>query len=248
LLNKIIDDLKLRKYIDNKKLKNEQTIEIIKAASFCTVCPSSIIPQNGMERARLEVEKLAVDQDFEIPARNSIEFEEFAVLQCMFRHAQNIALNYFKHHTTNPKFWDKKFPPNFPFDRPEDKHMKPKISPNMFPYETKLPNGDPKRKKPIVVNWSETELKRTLNDDITLLHETKAHLKAVEQQAAENEYRKILKERSIKKTKQKIAEIENTIKSKLKTSLYATRFHESGYEVNIEESINQNWEKLQGIN
>jgi len=166
----------------------------------------------------------------------------------MFRHAQNIALNYFKNHKTNPKFWDKKFPPNFPFDRPEDKIVKTKINATMYPYETKLPKVDSKRSKPIVVNWSESELQRTLSDDITVLREAKKKLKQIEQQSTENDYRKTLKERSITKTKQKISEIEHSIKSKLKTSFYATRFHESGYEIDINESINANWKKSNNSN
>jgi len=156
------------------------------------------------------------------------------------------SIKLFQNHKTSPKFWDKKFPPNFPFDREEDKHVKPKINPIMYPYETKLPKDSKKRQ--VVINWSESELKRTLNDDIAALRETKEQLKNIEKQSTENEYRKILKDRATTKTKQKIVDIENIIKSKLKTSFYATRYHESGYDVNVEQSINENWKKILQMN
>jgi len=116
----------------------------------------------------------------------------------------------------------------------------------MYPYETKLPKDSKKRQ--VVINWSESELKRTLNDDIAALRETKEQLKNIEKQSTENEYRKILKDRATTKTKQKIVDIENIIKSKLKTSFYATRYHESGYDVNVEQSINENWKKILQMN
>lgn len=69
-----------------------------------------------MEESRLKLEKFAVDHDFPyIPQRGTVEFEEWAILQKMFEHAQNIALNYFKNYN-NPQFWDKTFPKDFPFE------------------------------------------------------------------------------------------------------------------------------------
>ena len=62
--NRILKDTGLDKY--SSDLTKDQILDIIKAASFCTVTPSTIIPP-GLEQARLEVEKLAVEHDFEIP-------------------------------------------------------------------------------------------------------------------------------------------------------------------------------------
>jgi len=80
----------------------------------------------------------------------------------MFRHAQDIAKNWFLHHDTNPKFWDKHFPANFPFNRPEAEKYVPPV---MYPYRTKVSN-EVKQSAPLIVEWSETELNRVFSQEL----------------------------------------------------------------------------------
>eukprot|EP00494_Astrolonche_serrata_P031879 UN32148 len=82
--------------LKNGMLQQDQFLELVRAASFCTITPSEVMP-DGLEKCKDEVEALAWQHDFEIPPRNTKEFEEFAILQSMFRFAQNIALNYFRY-------------------------------------------------------------------------------------------------------------------------------------------------------
>merc|ERR1712113_937127 len=97
-----------------------------------------------MERSRCEIEQIAADKGFggddddcDIPQRGTIEFEEWAILQCMFKHAQNIAQFWFENNQNNPQFWDKNFPADFPFDRNENV-VESNANPIMYPFRTKL--------------------------------------------------------------------------------------------------------------
>jgi len=239
----ILNGTGLKELVNSQKLSREQLVEIVKAASFCTVCPSSILPMNGMDKARLEVEQLAAQHNFEyIPPRGTVEFEEWAILQCMFRHAQNIALFWFQHHKSNATFWDKFFPKDFPFDRKKE-DTKP-IPPVMYPYRTQMPAAQWNNGEKVSVEWSDTELKRVLQQDINQLHKLQKHLQEVQSRKAENEYRKTINESDSKRTQARISELEKKIRAKLKTSLYATRPHEAGYDINIQNSIEQNYKQL----
>ena len=186
--NDLLTNSGLKSFVDSGEISREQFLDIIKSASFCTVCPSSILT-DGMEVARLEVEKLAVEKDFEIPPRGSDEFEEFAVLQCMFRHAQNIALYWFQNHANNVQFWDKNFPPDFEFDR-DDASGGPAPAPVMYPYISRA--GSQTVGKTVEITWSETELKRVLNNDLENLKKHKARLAELEAQKTENEFRYVV--------------------------------------------------------
>ncbi|ETO27539.1 hypothetical protein RFI_09593, partial [Reticulomyxa filosa] len=220
----------LKDFVDSKKLSRDQFIEVIKAASFCTVCPSSILA-NGMEKARTEVEQLALQHAFEyIPPRGSVEFEEWAILQCMFRHSQNIALYWFQHHQNNIAFWDKFYPKDFPFDR-KTSNAKP-IPPTMYPYRSRVPAGKWNKEK-LTVEWSATELKRVLQQDIDNLHSLRQHLKEIKSRKAENEHRKIINERDTQRTQKRIDDLEKKIRARLKTSLYVSRPHEAGYDIDV---------------
>ena len=183
--NDLLTNSGLKSYVDGGNISREQFLEIIKCASFCTVCPSSILT-DGMEKARLEVEELAVDKDFEIPPRGSDEFEEFAVLQCMFRHAQNIALYWFQNHANNVQFWDKNFPPDFEFDR-DDGSSGPQPLPIMYPYVSRA--SAQTVGKTVEIDWSETELQRVLNNDLKALKEQKTRLANLEAQDTQNKFR-----------------------------------------------------------
>jgi len=235
----------LKELVDSKKLSREQFLEIIKASSYCTVCPSSILT-DGMEKARLEVEQLAIQQNFEyVPPRGSVEFEEWAILQCMFKHAQNIALYWFQHHQTNAQFWDKFFPKDFQFDRKKEDTKA--IPPVMYPYTTRLPVTEWDKHHEVNVEWSDTELKRVFERDIRQLHALQTHLREVQSRKAENDYRKTINEKDSKRTSERISELEKKIRAKLKTSMYITRPHEAGYDIDVAHSVDKNFQKLDSL-
>lgn len=240
--NELLDGTGLRGLVEGGQLTREQFLEIVVAAAFCTVCPSSIIPPNGMEKAMNELEQTAVDKEWEyLPARGTKEFEEWAILHVMFKHAQNIALNWFQHQRTNPKFWDKNYPADFPFDRDEEAPMV--VSPTMYPYLSRsLVAGED-----IKVDWSDTELRRVLGTDVGKLKAAKAHLAELDAYQPENENRRILKERDVARTTAEAERLESVMREKLKVSLYAIKSHESGYSIDIDKSIADNWGKVEKL-
>lgn len=161
----------------------------------------------------------------------------------MFRHAQNIALNWFKHNKKNPSFWDKHFPANFPFDREASINKEIKVM--MYPYRTKC---DLNTKNTVqIIEWSKTELYRVLQYDYNDLMQAKERLKEVESRKTENENRKILKERDANKQKEIISKLENKINNKIKTSLYNIKPFEAGYQIDIDKSLELNLKHLHEI-
>jgi len=234
-----------------KTLAKEDFLKLVKASTMCTVCPSTILP-DGMERSRKEIEQIAVDKEFgvedncDVPQRGTIEFEEWAILQCMFKHAQNIAQFWFQHNQKNPQFWDKNFPAAFPFDREVEATSTP-LNPVMYPYRTKVNRAERKTPEvidqPQVVEWSETELRRVLQFDVDQLKALEAKLKQVEQQKEENDNRRVLKQRSLAKIKKEIAGLQDVINKKLKSSIYNTQSHMAGYQVDVDQSIKVNLHK-----
>jgi len=103
----LLKDLKDTSFLKNmaqKKISKEQLLELVRASSFCTICPSSVMP-DGLEKCKDEVEALAYQYNFEIPDRDSVEFLEYSLLQSMFRFSQNIALNYFRFHNKKLEHW-----------------------------------------------------------------------------------------------------------------------------------------------
>ena len=80
-------------FVQSNTLSKTDFLEIIKGSTMCTVCPSTILT-DGMERSRCEIEAISVDKGFggddddcNVPQRGTKEFEEWAILQCMFKHA-----------------------------------------------------------------------------------------------------------------------------------------------------------------
>jgi hypothetical protein len=141
----LLEDLKntsFQKNLKENKLSKKQFLELIRASSFCTICPSSVMP-DGLEDCKDEVESLAYKYDFEIPERNSVEFLEYALLQSMFRFAQDIALNYFRYHTKKRDHWPEN--PNPEQARNERKQYAPpeRIDSVLFPFLTKSKNLQP---------------------------------------------------------------------------------------------------------
>lgn len=217
-------------------------LDIIKAASFCTVCPSSIIPENGMELSRNAVEMLAVEKVFYPPQRGSVEFEEYAILQCMFKHAQNIAQFWFQNNDENEQFWDKNFPDDFEFDREVGDGVPP--VPQMYPYRTKISSESVVHPN---IEWSETELNRVLGQDIRRMRALRTKYAKIEGYKADNDDRRELKERELGEVGEKIKIVESVIQAKLKTSVYNVRCHEAGYEVNVDDSVRINWNKVESM-
>merc|ERR1712072_1365481 len=68
----LLNDLKESNFLKNlkeNKLSKNQFLELVRASSFCTICPSSVIP-DGIETCKDEVEALAYEYDFDIPDRD----------------------------------------------------------------------------------------------------------------------------------------------------------------------------------
>merc|ERR1712083_746179 len=153
--------------VSKNALGKADFLQIIKASTMCTVYPSLIL-DDGMPRSRDEIERIAVDKEFgvadgcDVPQRGSVEFEEWAILQCMFKHAQNIAQFWFQHNQENEQFWDKNFPAEFPFDRPPVAAAST-ANPVLYPFRSKVANPDECSDK---IEWSNTELARVFGDDV----------------------------------------------------------------------------------
>lgn len=247
---------KIGELVSANKISKEDFCRIIKASTMCTVCPSTIL-EPAMERSRCEIEQIAVDKEFgihddaELPQRGTQEFEEYAILQCMFKHAQNIAQFWFQHNQHNPQFWDKNFPMDFPFDRVEkatEAQTAKAANPVCYPYRTKVNgNGDKVATTPQVIEWSETELRRIVAADVAKLNFLQNKLKQIEAYREENDNRKILKQRSLQKVQKAIDECEKLLNSKIKASIYNTQAHQAGYQVDVDTSIKQNVKKAMSL-
>jgi len=237
--------------VDNKQsgLGKADFLKLIKASTFCTVCPS-LIMEEGMPRSRNEIEQIAVDKEFgiadgcDVPLRGSVEFEEWAILQCMFKHAQNIAQFWFQHNQNNPQFWNKNFPADFPFeDGTEDDAPAPNMAnPVMYPYRTKI-NLQNKQSSPEIIAWSDTEMKRVFGSDTEQLKHLENKLKEVKARSTENENRIILKQRMMDKTNKEIDALRQSMRQRVKSSIYNTKFHQAGYVVDVKSSIETNMKK-----
>eukprot|EP01083_Nonionella_stella_P192443 711354_1 len=236
--NKIYEELilgsnNIGKFVKSNKLSKENFLEIIKASTMCTVCPSTIL-KSGMDRSRNEIEGIAVEKNFggdddecDIPQRGSMEFEEWAILQCMFKHAQNIAQFWFQHNQNNPQFWDKNFPNEFPFDREEKDIVSNVTNVMCYPFRTKV-NGHSGLETAQVIEWSNTELNRILAVDMRELNRLKKQVDDIKARKEENESRKILKERALNKANRNVEKLSELIKQKIKTSIYNTQSHQAG--------------------
>jgi len=230
------------------KLDRASFLALTKAATMCTVCPSTILP-DGMERSRCEIETIAVEKEFgvhdgcQLPERGTVEFEEWAILQCMFKHAQNIAQFWFQHNQQNEQFWDKNFPEDFLFDR--DEGAPPgAANPTLYPFRTKVAEQSP---SPHLIQWSDTELNRVFRGDIDRLHALQSELERAEALGEDNENRKVLKQRRTDKVSAEIDAVRQELFRKIKASLYNTQSHQAGYTIDIDESIRLNLERCQAL-
>ena len=147
-----------------------------------------------------------------LPQRGSVEFEEWAILQCMFKHAQNIAQFWFQHNQENEQFWDKNFPAEFPFDRPPVAAAST-ANPVLYPFRSKVANPEECSDK---IEWSNTELTRVFGDDVERLRALQQDLKSAQGQSTENEARSVLKQRAIDKLSGEIDALEHLISHKIK--------------------------------
>lgn len=192
-------------------LKQDQFLELVRAASYCTICPSSVMP-DGLEMRMNEVEQLAWDHDFELPARDSIEFKEWAMLQSMFSFAQNIALNYFRFHKVKPTHWaDNPYPPQNVLDVAARTPPK-QPEPNMYPYATKLSCSD---SSPVLKTFSDAEIHRVCGYDLEKLQETKDRLKYYQESTPETQMRGKIKDRMVGRLSTEVSELTNKINETL---------------------------------
>merc|ERR1719295_1309465 len=234
--------------VKQQRIGKEAYLEMVRAATMCTVCPSTILP-DGMERSRCEIETIAVEKEFgvhdgcQLPERGTVEFEEWAILQCMFKHAQNIAQFWFQHNQQNEQFWDKNFPADFPFDR-EAVAPPSTASPVLYPFRSKVANPEACSDR---IEWSNTELERVFGGDVQRIKALQQELQSVQAQSADNEHRVILKERAVHKLSAQISEMEETLSRRVKASVYNTRSHLAGYTVDVDASIAVNLEKCMAL-
>merc|ERR1712154_165198 len=197
---------------------------------------------------RDEIEQIAVDKEFgiadgcDVPLRGSVEFEEWAILQCMFKHAQNIAQFWFQHNQNNPQFWNKNFPADFPFEDGTEDKVAAVVNPTMYPFRTKI-NLQNKQNAPEIIEWSDDEMKRVFGSDVEELNKLQNKLNEVKARSTENENRIILKQRMMEKLSKEIDQMNNSIRQKVKSSIYKTQFHHAGYDVDVDQSVEINMKK-----
>merc|ERR1719471_2433058 len=144
-----------------------------------------------MEQARCEVEQLAIDEDFQIPPRGSIEFDECAILWSMFKNSQNIALNYFKFGLNQTKLEHWAAPPQLD-EVPQE--IWADLPPEMYPFMSKNRDLEPGH----VVTFSDTEITRVFKTDIVELQEA---------ENPENECRSIIRDRDLGRAEERLAQL-----------------------------------------
>jgi len=214
-------------------LNMDQFLELVKAACYCTICPSSVMP-DGLERCKDEVEALSWEHDFELPPRESSEMLEWAILQSMFRSSQNIALNYFRYGKEKPEHWaPNPYPPQAELD---SKARAPplKVAPVMFPYVTKTTSI-----QPMVQTFSDAELQRVLGHEISQLNEMKAQLEEQRNAVPETAIREKNRDRKIEKLEHKIGILSGEIQDTLFTILNNCKSEEAGVYLLKDDSLEQ---------
>lgn len=204
----LLNDLKESSFLKNlkeKKITKSQFLELVRASSFCTICPSSVIP-DGLEKCKDEVEELAYQYDFEIPHRNSIEFLEYALLQSMFRFSQNIALNYFRFHKQKLLHWpENPDPEQAKIDRDAFAPPSP-VDPIMFPFLTKSESSQPHLQR-----FSNDEINRVLKHELSILNEANEKLEKLKKCKPET----LMREKIYEREKIKLSELISNTKSKI---------------------------------
>merc|ERR1719361_2065624 len=164
----------------------------------------------GLEMRKDEIEKMAWDFDFEIPPRDSHEFEEYAILQSMFSFAQNIALNYFRFHETKREHWAKN-----PYPPQQEAEVKARSAPvqptpTMYPFVTKSDSIGTRAQ-----NFSTSEVQRVLNYELKCLAQSREKLDYYTNTTPETEVREKLyarwRERYATKVQETTADIESIL-------------------------------------
>jgi hypothetical protein len=236
-----------KKLIDSKALSKEEFMDTVVAASFCTVCPSSILPETGMATSMDAVEDLALELDIAyLPPRGSKEFEEWAILHCMFKHAGKIARDWFVHNRDDTAFWNAHYPESFPFKYEGSGKAPPTPAPKVFPFKTKVSSASRNTDK-AAMQFGDKELKRLLGKDVAALKSSQAMLDAIKAQDAPTPAREELKKRDINRTEAKIAVLEKSIAAKLKTALYATKNHDVGIGLDVAASVETNVKRAKSL-
>merc|ERR1712226_364287 len=221
-LLKDLKDTSFLKNLTENKLSKKQFLELVRASSFCTICPSSVMP-DGLEKCKDEVEELAYQYDFEIPERDSVEFLEYALLQSMFRFSQNIALNYFRFHNRKLEHWpENPDPEQAKIDRRNYTPPMP-VDPMMFPFLTKSKNSQPHLQR-----FSNDEVMRVFKHEIAKLNEAKEKLDKLEKNKVETTMRKKINEREKKKLSKLVTKTKSEINKRLLETLESTQPEKHG--------------------
>jgi len=233
-INELMGSFDGRSFAVNLKrgtLRQDQFFELVRAASFCTITPSSVMP-DGLEMRKDEVEKLAWEYDFELPPRDSTEFLEWAILQSMFSKAQNIALNYFRFHSAKPEHWaENPYTPQADADRAA-RAPPAKVEPVMYPYITKSVD-----KLERVQEFSDVEVERVVGYEVKKLTGLRQKLDALNNLIPETEMRAKIRDRSVGKLKEEIAQLEASMNETLETVLKNTTVEGSNVVVLEGESL-----------
>jgi len=214
-------------------LSKDQFYELIRAASFCTITPSSVMP-DGLEMRKDEIEQLAWEYDFELPPRNSVEFEEWAILQSMFSKSQNIALNYFRFHKAKPEFWaENPYTPQANADRAA-RAPPAHVEPVMYPYISKSVEQVSR-----VQDFSDVEVERVLGHDIKKLTGLRQKLDQLQKLIPETEMRAKLRDRSVANLQKEISEHETSMLDKMNAVISNTTIEGSNVKVLKKESLDK---------
>eukprot|EP00492_Amphilonche_elongata_P000557 TRINITY_DN1319_c0_g1_i1.p1 TRINITY_DN1319_c0_g1~~TRINITY_DN1319_c0_g1_i1.p1 ORF type:complete len:258 (+),score=59.78 TRINITY_DN1319_c0_g1_i1:51-776(+) len=212
-------------------MSKDQFYELIRAAAFCTITPSSVMP-DGLEMRKDGIEQLAWEYDFELPPRDSVEFLEWAILQSMFSKSQNIALNFFRFHKAKPEFWaENPYTPQASADR-ASRAPPPHVEPVMYPYISKSLDSISQVQK-----FSEVEVERVLGYDIKKLTGLRQKLDVLKKMIPETEMRAKLRDRSVQNIQQQITEQEAAMLDKMNSVIENTTVEGSNVNILQKESL-----------
>jgi len=232
--NELIRSFDGRAFAVNMKrgfLNVDQFLELVKAASFCTICPTAVM-SDGLEKCKDEVEALAWEHDFDLPSRNSTEMLEWAILQSMFRLSQNIALNYFRYHKVKPEHWaPNPYTPQAELDA-KARAPPPKVAPVMYPYLTKSSSI-----QPMVQEFSDAELQRVLGHEINALNSMKEELEQQINATPGNEIRTKIRDRKVGQLQERIEKCSTDIQDNFYTILNSCKSEEAGVYMLKDESL-----------
>jgi len=234
--NQLMGSFDARSFAVNMKrgtLSKDQFYELVRAAAFCTITPSSVMP-DGLEMRKDEIEQLAWEYDFELPPRDSVEFKEWAILQSMFSKSQNIALNFFRFHQAKPEFWaENPYTPQANADRLA-RAPPAHVEPVMYPFISKSVESVSR-----VQDFSDVEVERVLGHDIKKLTGLRQKLDTLKKLIPETEMRAKLRDRSVENISKEIASQESSMLEKMNAILANTTIEGSNVKVLHQESLDK---------